>query len=673
MKPRISLFLSLLLIFTSCKNEPREPLSDVTDKVSNHTILYHNGTIVTMEGPAGSTVEAVVTEGDKIVYTGDLEAAKNNYPNPSDFDLKGNTMFPGLIEQHLHPFLGALTLSVPVIAPEDWELPDKTWPAAKDHDAYIEALKTEIAKHKNPEITFFTWGYNNFFHGKINKKDLDAISTVVPIGVWHRSAHEFFVNTPFLEKYNISIEDVEKASAMAQAQINLDEGHFFENGAIMYLLPKIVSDLATPERMRFGIKQMVKMLHGNGVTAYNEPGAFVNEEAAAIYREVLGSPETPMYSYFIYEGNTNYTKYGDETLEHLDEMYSLFPDSGKLTFFRKQVKFLADGAIISQLMQMKDGYLDGHEGAWMLEPELLEKGTKLFWDAGYQLHIHVNGDEGLQVVLNTIERRMKENPRKDHRTVIIHFANSTPEQVKKLADLGCIVSANPYYVTGFSEKFSEIGLGPKRAEAMVRLKEVEDLGVSFSLHSDLPMAPSDPLYLAWCAVTRISNGSGKAIKPEMGASLHGALKAITIDAAFSWQKENELGSIKAGKTANFTIMKQNPYTFGAEKLKDIEISGTVFEGRHFPLGKAKKDHDKHLAGGWNVVEIDKDIKDIVTFVLGEMNTTSKLNRILSSKKQVVKGLNYEVIFQLDNNEIWKAKVHRDLNGNLVLLDRVSQN
>ncbi|MDE0537062.1 hypothetical protein, partial [Tenacibaculum sp. L6] len=141
----------------------------------------------------------------------------------------------------------------------------------------------------------------------------------------------------------------------------------------------------------------------------NEPGAFVDANAAKLYMDILGSADTPMYSYFIYEGNTNYMKYGDETLNHLDEVMSLFPVTGKIRFFKKQVKFLADGAIISQLMQMKDGYLDGHHGQWMLEPELLEKGTKLFWDAGYQLHIHVNGDEGLEVVLNTIERRMQEN------------------------------------------------------------------------------------------------------------------------------------------------------------------------------------------------------------------------------------------------------------------------
>ena len=63
-----------------------------------------------------------------------------------------------------------------------------------------------------------------------------------------------------------------------------------------------------------------------------------------------------------------------------------------------------------------------------MPPSMLEARSKLYWDAGYQLHIHVNGDAGLEVVMDMIERRMREHPRPNHRTVIVHFANSTEAQ-----------------------------------------------------------------------------------------------------------------------------------------------------------------------------------------------------------------------------------------------------
>lgn len=568
--------LSIALLF-SCNSETKK-------NDSSNYLLYFGGDILTMEGAEGSTVEAVVTNGSKIVFAGNLKTAKEKFENAKEVNLEGKTMMPGFIEQHLHPMLGALTLNMPVIAPEDWELPTKTWPAAKDNADYLNKLKAVFAVHKDSNKVFFTWGFHQMFHGEINRTLLDGISKDVPMAIWHRSGHEFIVNSAFLNKYGITVQDIKaKASKVAQKQINFEKGHFFENGAMTYLLPRIISDLSSPERLKGGLIQMIKLLHRNGITAYNEPGAQMDASMAKMYKEILGGPDVPMYSYFIYEGNTPLMSKGEQgVIDYEDTMLSLLPTEGKIKFLPKKVKFLHDGAIISQLMQMKDPYTDGHHGEWMLTPELLEEGTKIFWDKGYQIHIHVNGDEGLASVINVIEKRMKENPRKDHRTVIVHFANSTDEQVKKLAELGCIISANPYYVTGFSEKFGQIGLGQERADAMVRLAPAEKLGISISLHSDLPMGPADPLYLAWCAVTR-KNISGKVFRKDLALSKHGALKAITIDAAFSWGEENNIGSIKEGKTANFTIIDKNPYKESDEMLKDIKVLATVFEGKYYPI------------------------------------------------------------------------------------------
>ena len=66
-------------------------------------------------------------------------------------------------------------------------------------------------------------------------------------------------------------------------------------------------------------------------------------------------------------------------------------------------------------------------------------------------------------------------------------------------------------------------------------------------------------------------------------SLHEALKSITINAARILGMENEIGSIRSGKKADFVILDQDPYEIGAEGLKQIQILGTVFEGRHFPV------------------------------------------------------------------------------------------
>jgi predicted amidohydrolase YtcJ len=343
---------------------------------------------------------------------------------------------------------------------------------------------------------------------------------------------------------------------------------------------------------------MVRMLHRKGVTAYNEPGAFIPGPAVAVFEEILGADSTPMYSFFIAESKTPFFQYGEAgVLAEVERLAGTFGDNRKVRFLDNQVKMLADGAIISQLMQMKDGYIDGHHGEWIQPPEELDAITDIFWQAGYQLHIHVNGDLGLQSVIEILQKRMAEHPRNDHRTTIVHMANSTDEQIARLKELGAIISVNPYYVTGFGEKFGEIGLGPERAHAMVRLGTAEDLGISVSLHSDMPMAPSDPLFLAWSAVTRQTN-EGTTLRPDLALSRDAALRAITIDAAYSWRMEDSLGSIRPGKIANFTILERNPYEVDVSELKDIAVAATVFEGRIFPVepkaeGRPGSDRDAH--------------------------------------------------------------------------------
>ena len=113
---------------------------------------------------------------------------------------------------------------------------------------------------------------------------------------------------------------------------------------------------------------------------------------------------------------------------------------------------------------------------------------------------------------------------------------------------------------------------------MVRIADIEKEGIPFSYHSDMPMAPGQPLFLMWSGVNRITN-DGNVRSPEQRVSRIGALKAVTLEAAYSLQMEKEVGSIEPGKLANFTVLSDNPVTCDPIKIKDIDVWGTVLEGR----------------------------------------------------------------------------------------------
>jgi predicted amidohydrolase YtcJ len=186
------------------------------------------------------------------------------------------------------------------------------------------------------------------------------------------------------------------------------------------------------------------------------------------------------------------------------------------------------------------------------------------------------------MVLDQLEQNMRRAPRHDHRTVIVHFAVSRPEQVARIQRLGAIVSGNPYYPVALADNYRANGLDPQRADPMVRMGDVERAGISYSFHSDMPMAPGQPLFLMWSGVNRVTN-EGNVRGPEQRVSRLGALKAVTLDAAYSLQMEKDVGSIVPGKLANFTILADNPLSVEPMKIRDIRVWGTVHEGRVLPI------------------------------------------------------------------------------------------
>jgi len=254
---------------------------------------------------------------------------------------------------------------------------------------------------------------------------------------------------------------------------------------------------------------------------------------------------------------------------------------GRTRYLPRQIKFLLDGAIYSQLMMMKDGYTDGHQGAWIMDPEVFNYAFQTFWDAGYHIHVHNNGDGGMDVLLDNLEQAQRRKPRQDHRMTIVHFGFAQKTQVDRAGRLGAIVSANPYYVTALAGRYKDFGIGPERSARMVPLADAKAAGMSMSFHSDMPMAPAKPLQLMWSAINRFT-AEGDVAGPDQRVDLDTALKAITIDAAYSIRLEDEIGSITPGKFANFTILETSPYDVKPEDLAGIEIWGTVLEGRVQP-------------------------------------------------------------------------------------------
>ena len=208
---------------------------------------------------------------------------------------------------------------------------------------------------------------------------------------------------------------------------------------------------------------------------------------------------------------------------------------------------------------MADGYMDGHDGQRITPPADLEKMMRVFWRNGFQIHVHTNGDLGMKTLLDIVEKLMNESPRENHRTTVEHAGYFTEEQADRIAKLGLLVSAAPYYFYTLADSYSERGLRKKRAHAMVPMKWLFDRGVPTAFHSDFTMAPSQPLLLAWSAIARIT-AEGNCYREDL-----------------------KITPYQGGTLANFTILEQNPLAVDEIAIKDIKIFASVYKGKMYKI------------------------------------------------------------------------------------------
>jgi predicted amidohydrolase YtcJ len=544
--------------------------------------VYLAKTIRTMVKSMPVATAVAVREG-KIIEVGSLETLQpwlQSHPHRIDNSFQDKVLMPGFIDPHLHPTLGAILMPCHFVTAMEWVLPDRTCPATTTHADYIERLSLIETDLGDPDEVLISWGYHRIWHGNVTRETLNKISSTRPIFIWQRSFHEIIANDAAIDWMGTDRGDLER-----HPQIDLADGRFFETGMALAVqaMNRVLMD---PKRFGRGLELVKQVIHLGGHTTIGELAyPLVNDALEwGLLQHALERDDVPFRMKIINRGALR-GAWESDVEEDLKRIEKVEAREGKRLVMGNGVKLFADGGFFAELMQMRPpGFIDGHHGEWLMAPEALEAHARAFWHAGKQIHVHCTGDLGLELAWDVREKLQAEKPRFNHRCTIEHFGVSSPEQVRRISDLGAIVSANIYYLHELGEAYWQNSIGFERASQMARLGTLKDHSVTFALHSDFTMAPALPLNSAWVAVNRIAE-SGACLCPEERISCDDAMRAITIDAAYILGMEHEIGSIQAGKHADFTVLEQDPYEVAPQEIRNIPIWGTVFEGEPFELHK----------------------------------------------------------------------------------------
>lgn len=552
-----------------------------TNQPSTITVFIAKN-IITMD-PAWPTATAVAVKDGKILSVGSLEDLNpwlSKFPYKIDKTFANKILMPGFIEPHGHPLIGGTAMSRPLLTylpvPNPYGPP---FSGVKNKAAAMDMLKKYVTQHNNPNKPLIAWGYDIIAMGSpLDASELDKISTTQPILVWDASEHIVFANTAAINALHITSSD-SKINGVKLDKDGKLNGQFYGVSAAVFILKKALAESMTPQDAYKNIKFLMDLGHHNGITTMTELtfGIIDFQLEHDLYNKYFNNPMTPMRLVAITDAVSASDYKKNEAVNFVKDLQNHSTD--KLIF--NGIKFFSDDAFVSLNMVIDNpGYIDGHKGQYITQPDQLAIVISPWWDAGFHIHVHSNGNGGNASTINALYQLMQRKPRFDHRFSIEHYGISTPAMAKALKQLGGVVSANPSYLYARAE-LNEPQLGTDRADTATAFNTLVSAGVPTSIHSDTPVAPPEPLKEVWMVVNRFGI-SGKIHGPAEKISVDQALRMITIDAAYTIGVDDKIGSITPGKFADFTVLEKDPYTTPTAAIKDIPVWGTVLSGNIYP-------------------------------------------------------------------------------------------
>ncbi len=597
---RVSLLFAATLLITACDSTPdvtseETPpqaqsigsapgtLSASTGASDDRLTVYVAEKIITMD-PGLPEATAVAVLGGRIAAVGepaDLQALLDRFPHEIDRTFEDKILVPGMIASHEHPILAASTITNrPLVAFYPTPNPFGTNIAGvATKEEALQRLRDAVARNPESTETLFTWGYDVIaMDGHLTGDDLDTISATRPIIIWDASVHFAYANTPYMEQIGVTAEDAERIAGIEVGPNGEPNGQFLAVEAAAFALrPEIEKKMMD---LRPAANQVTALNRQAGITTTTELvfGTINPVIEREFFNSYFNDPETPLRIVIVADADTYSDLHGDGAIQAVNE---LAKDNTEKVIY-SGVKFFADDAFLGLAMALREpGYLDPKlRGIWNTAPERMADAMRPWWDAGFRIHIHSNGDASQDAVLEALTDLQDNKPRFDHRFVFEHFGLSSLDQIRRMKSLGAVASVNPSYVYLRGE-LNAAYIGRNRAAQAARLGTLAANGVPTTIHSDLPVAPAEPLLLMWIAVNRFGQ-SGKVLAPAERVSAEQALRMVTIDAAYVLGMDDRIGSIEPGKHADFTVLEANPLEVAPETIRDIGVWGTIFAGKKYP-------------------------------------------------------------------------------------------
>ncbi len=209
--------------------------------------------------------------------------------------------------------------------------------------------------------------------------------------------------------------------------------------------------------------------------------------------------------------------------------------------------------------------------------------------AGLHVAVHAIGDRANTWLLRTFAEAEGRNGLRDRRFRIEHAQHLTPDAITAMAAQGVVPSMQPYHAID-DGRWAEKRIGPDRIQTTYAFRSLLDAGARLTFGSDWFVAPLDPLYGLYAAVTRqtLDGAHPEGWVPAQKVQLEEALRAYTAANAWAGFQEHEAGVLAPGYLADFVVLSDDLFAIAPEKLRDVAVLRTVVGGHDVFVAAPKR-------------------------------------------------------------------------------------
>ncbi|WP_426009603.1 amidohydrolase [Caulobacter sp. DWR2-3-1b2] len=516
-------------------------------------MLIHGGPIHT--GVAATpSAEAVLIRGDRILFVGDLAAAKAKAAKGArDIDLKGAAAFPGFVDAHAHLTgvgLRELTLNL-----------DRT----DSVESLVSAVKAYAAAHPDGPIFGRGWIETHWPEKRFpSRVDLDRAAPGRVVVLERADGHAVVASSAALAKAGVTRDT---AAPTGGQILKGDDGA--PSGMLIDHAQSLVEGVIPPP------SDALKRL--------------ALEKAGALYASRgwtgLGNMSVAGPDLTILRSLAAERKFSLRVDNYMDpsgaaEVLAKGPTSDPTGLIRvRGIKLYMDGALGSRGAALLAPYSDAEGLGLQLTP--YDKGLALMKAAKAvkaQVAMHAIGDRGNRMALDWFGEALSGDTTARWR--IEHAQIVADEDVPRFAKMGVIASMQPSHAIG-DLYFAPARLGKDRLHEGYRWKDFLDSGTIVAAGSDAPVEVGDPRIEFYAAVYRHSlDGFANADwHLDEAVSRDQALRMLTWAPAYAAFAEKDRGTLEAGKKADVTVFSKDLMTVEPAQILKAQTVLTVVDGK----------------------------------------------------------------------------------------------